>query len=95
VFESPDAVVAAARRAAADRDWVGLYRCFEPAVIRTMRERIGGGSVSSSLFAGDELTDVTIDGTSARGVLRRGSTDRPLRFKRRRDGWRIASLTAR
>jgi len=57
---------------------------------RHLRATAGGGSVSSSLFAGERLEQLRVDGDRASATRRRagGSTER-IAFVRRDDRWRI------
>jgi hypothetical protein len=64
---------------------------FMAASERYRRAVSGGGSVSSTLFVDETLTDVAIDGSKATGVrtMVRGHTER-VRFVRRRGQWHVS-----
>ena len=69
------------------KDPVGLLGELES----KLRANGGGGSLSSSLFVDEELKDVVVEGSKARGVrvFQDGQTQ-PLAFVKERGGWRIA-----
>lgn len=78
----------AARRAAVKQ--IPDLAAFVAASERHRRATGGGGSVSSTLFVDELLSDVVVDGRSATATRRHagGHTER-LRFVRQRDGWRV------
>ena len=60
------------------------------ALERLMRARTDGGSVSSTLFVGETLSELEIGEKKARAVrIADGQEIAPLGFERRRDGWLI------
>ncbi|MBK1723617.1 hypothetical protein [Thiocystis violacea] len=63
---------------------------------RLKRATLGGGSVSSSLFVGESLVDVRIEGKKARGI-RRITRDwsEPIAFEQKRGQWFIKFLPNR
>lgn len=64
---------------------------FVAAVERLRRATSGGGSVSSSLFVGETLSDITTAGNKAVGVRRyRNGETEPVAFVRTRDGWHVS-----
>lgn len=68
---------------------------FAAALERTFRAAGSGGSVSSSLFVGERLEGVEIDGNRAWGTRRlAGGEDEDIGFVKRRGGWFIR-LSAR
>ncbi len=78
----------AALRASLERvaDLPGLAAALEA----HMRATVGGGSISSSLFGGEELTDVSVAGSKATANARRpDGSSRRQRFTRTRGGWRF------
>ena len=80
-----DAAVATCARQVHD------HVAFVAAVERLRRATSGGGSVSSSLFVGETLADVTITGRKAVGVRRYRNGERePVAFVHKRDGWRVS-----
>jgi hypothetical protein len=68
---------------------------FAAALERAMRAALGGGSVSSRLFVGEELEDLSVAGTKAWATRRtsRGLTE-DIGFVQRKGQWYIR-LTAR
>lgn len=81
---------AAATRLAAVKQIPDLA-AFVAASERYRRAVSGGGSVSSTLFVDETLTDVVVDGSKATGVrtMVRGHTER-VRFVRRRGQWCVS-----
>ncbi len=63
---------------------------FVAAVERLRRDTSGGGSISSTMFVDETLTDVVVSGNKGTGVrvFARGSSD-PVAFVRERGEWRI------
>lgn len=60
---------------------------------RLRRAKTGGGSVSSTLFVGDRLVDVKIEGTKASGTRRmKGGWEEPVSFVQRRGLWYVKFL---
>jgi hypothetical protein len=60
---------------------------------RLKRERMGGGSVSSTLFVGDRLTDVAVEGNRAKGTrLLKGGAKEPIVFVRKKGLWYVKRL---
>lgn len=69
---------------------------FAAAMEERMRVVVGGGSISSSLFRGETLDDVVVDGNKAWATrTERGSEVDDIGFVRRRDGWRIKLFARR
>lgn len=63
---------------------------FAAATEDRMRSVMGGGSISSSLFVGETLTDVILDGRKAWATrLERGRERDDIGFVRKRDAWKI------
>jgi hypothetical protein len=74
-------------------DLVEDLATFAAAVERHVRRLHGGGSVSSTLFQGEELRDVEEDGNRAWGMRydAHGRID-PVGFSRRRGSWYVRLL---
>ncbi|WP_296805853.1 hypothetical protein [Thiocapsa sp.] len=69
---------------------------FAAALERTFRAAGSGGSVSSSLFVGERLEGVEIDGNRAWGTRRlAGGEVEDIGFAKRRGGWFIRLLARR
>ncbi len=69
------------------KDPVGLLGELES----KLRAQGGGGSLSSSHFVDEELKDVVVDGSKARGMrVFADGTTQPISFVKERGGWRIA-----
>lgn len=69
---------------------------FTAAMEERMREVMGGGSVSTSLFAGEMLEDVEVDGRKAWATRsERGQAIDDIGFVRTRDGWKIKLFARR
>jgi hypothetical protein len=57
---------------------------------RLKRAKMGGGSVSSSLFVGETLTDVVVEGKKAKGTRwRKGGSTEPIAFVQNKGLWAI------
>ncbi len=69
---------------------------FTAALERALRAASGGGSVSSRLFVGEDLAEVSIAGAQAWGTRRLpGGHSEDVGFKKRKDGWSIRILAKR
>ncbi len=80
-----DAVAAAAVKEATDLPG------FMAAMERHRRQTEGGGSVSSTLFVGDTISDIRIEGTRATATRRfPNGVEEPIGFEQRRGQWTIA-----
>jgi hypothetical protein len=69
---------------------------FTAALERALRAEAGGGSMSTRLFVGEALEEVSITGAKAWATRR--STDghaEDVRFVRKKDGWHIRPLAKR
>lgn len=66
---------------------------FTAGAERLKRATLGGGSVSSTLFVGERLCDVSVNGQKATGVRRmqRGWTE-PIAFVKKKGQWYIRFL---
>ncbi|HVP62147.1 MAG TPA: hypothetical protein VMT11_16405 [Myxococcaceae bacterium] len=66
---------------------------FTAKVERLKRAKFGGGSVSSTLFVGERLHDLTVEGTRASAIRRfKGGYEESITFIRRGDTWYIKLL---
>jgi uncharacterized protein (DUF1501 family) len=66
---------------------------FTAAAERLMRASMGGGSVSSNLFVGEGLADVTVDARKADGVRRmQGGREERIAFVQKNGAWYIRLL---
>lgn len=69
---------------------------FNARAERLKRELMGGGSVSSRLFVGDTLVDVTVEGKKAKGVRQlKGGWREPIAFVQKKGLWYINFLPKR
>lgn len=60
---------------------------------RLKRATLGGGSVSSSLFVGESLVDVRVEGKKATGIRRmQNGWSEPIAFLQKRGQWSIKFL---
>jgi hypothetical protein len=63
---------------------------------RLKRAKMGGGSVSSSLFVGETLVDVTVEGKKAKGIRqRKGGSTEPIAFVQNKGLWSIKFMPKR
>ena len=73
-------------------DLPGLAAALE----RRMRTVTGGGSIATSLFAGESLTAVSVDGKKAWATRVEGGRNiDDIGFVRKRDGWKIKLFARR
>jgi len=69
---------------------------FSAALERLVRERLGGGSVSTRLFLDETLENLQIDGNQAWATRRfSNGSDEDIGFIKRRQGWRIRLFARR
>lgn len=69
---------------------------FSAALEERMRDRMGGGSISTALFEGESLSALEVDGKRAWAtrVHRDNETD-DIGFVQKRDGWKIKLFAKR
>lgn len=66
---------------------------FTAAAERLKRAVFGGGSVSSTLFVGESLRDITVDGQKASGVRRmKGGWEEAIAFVQKKGQWYVKLL---
>lgn len=69
---------------------------FTAALERTLRAESGGGSMSTRLFVGEVLEQVSISGTKAWGTRRSADGHaEDVGFVRKKSGWHIRPLARR
>ncbi|AFL73440.1 hypothetical protein [Thiocystis violascens] len=91
-----DLVKALDRAIAACLGFVTDLAAFTAKAERLKRATMGGGSVSSSLFVGESLVDVRVEGKKATGIRRmQNGWSEPIAFVQRRDQWSIKFLPKR
>ena len=75
---------------------IGNLAAFNARAERLKRDVMGGGSVSSSMFQGEALHDVAVEGDRATGVRRRADChEMPVAFARWKGGWTVKLLPPR